>query len=96
MRSKANSPTPRRGHRFFRRILWATGASLAFCLGAFLIYFPGRQSLLAVTLATGLGVTSLQMQVEQVEDKAIEGRELSLSEKQFLLDLYTCLAKGGH
>jgi hypothetical protein len=61
----------------------------------FLVYFPGRQGLLAFTLATGIGVPRLQAQVDQMEAKAIKGQELSLSERRFLRDLYTCFAKGG-
>ena len=82
-------------HGIVRKLLWGTGASLAVCLGAFLICFPGRQSLLAFSLGTGIGVTRLQTQVDQVEEKAVKGKELSLAEKRFLLDLYNCFAKGG-
>jgi hypothetical protein len=81
--------------QLIRKLLWGAGASFVVCLGAFLIYFPGRQSLLAFTLGTGIGVTSLQTQVAQLEDKAVKGQELSLAEKRFLLDLYNCFAKGG-
>lgn len=82
-------------HRIVRRLVWGTVACLALCLGAFLIYFPGRQSLLAFTLGTGIGVAGLQTQVDQLEAKAVKGQELSPAEKQFLRNLYTCFAKGG-
>ncbi len=62
---------------------------------AVLVYFPGRQSILAFKLATGVGVTSLQTRINQLEDKAINGQEFSPSETGFLLDLYACFAKGG-
>lgn len=83
------------GHKVVRRLLWGTAACLALCLGAFLVYFPGRQSLLAFTLATGIGVTSLQNQVDQLEGKAVRGQEMSVAERRFLRDLYICFAKGG-
>ncbi len=78
-----------------RRFVWGGAACLVLCLGVFLVYFPGRQGLLAFTLATGIGVTRLQAQVDQLEAKAIKGQELSLAERRFLRDLYTCFAKGG-
>lgn len=82
-------------HTVVRRLVGGTGACLALCLVAFLVCFPGRQSLLAFTLATGIGVTSLQTQVDQLEAKAVKRQELSLAEKRFLRDLYICFAKGG-
>jgi hypothetical protein len=78
-----------------RKLLWGAGASLTICIGAFLIYFPGRQSLIAFTLGTGIGVSGLQTQVDQLEDKAVKGLEFSIAEKRFLRDLYSCFAKGG-
>jgi hypothetical protein len=85
----------RRKHPVLRKLLWATGLGMLCCLTGVLIWFPGRQSLLALTLATGIGVGGLQRQVDQVEEKAIHGRELSAAEKRFLVDLYSCFAKGG-
>jgi hypothetical protein len=57
-------------------------------------YFPGRHSLLALTLATGVGVGRLQSQVDALEEKAIRGAAFDETEKRFLEDLYTCLYKG--
>jgi hypothetical protein len=62
---------------------------------AFLIYFPGRQTPIALTLATGIGVNSLQARVDQMEEKAINGKDFTGSDKRFLRNLYTCFAKGG-
>ncbi|MFZ5829628.1 MAG: hypothetical protein ACOY3P_06055 [Planctomycetota bacterium] len=61
---------------------------------AFLIYFPGRQSTLAITLATGLGVERLQQRVDVLEEKAIAGLPFTQADRVFLKDLYTCFAKG--
>lgn len=61
---------------------------------AFLVYFPGRQSLLAMTLASGIGITSMQARVDALEDKAIKGKPFADADKAFLRDLYTCFAKG--
>ena len=61
----------------------------------FLIYFPGNQTPIAFTLATGIGVDKLQSQVDQMEEKAIRGEKFTQQDKQFLNNLYTCFAKGG-
>jgi hypothetical protein len=61
---------------------------------AFLLYFPGRQSLLALTLASGLGMDSLQAHVDALEEKAIKGEQFTEADKAFMHDLYTCFAKG--
>ena len=61
---------------------------------AFLIYFPGRQSLLALTLASGIGIDGLQARVDALEQKAIDGRPFTVADRVFLRDLYTCFAKG--
>ena len=77
--------------RFFKILLWI----FLFLLIAFLIYFPGSQTPLAFTLATGIGVDGLQSQVDQMEYKAIHGEEFTEEDKRFLENLYTCFAKGG-
>lgn len=53
-------------HKVLRRLVWVTATGLVLCLGAFLVYFPGRQSPLAFTLATGIGVAGLQARVDQL------------------------------
>lgn len=69
--------------------------AVGFLVLAFLIYFPGRQTPLALTLATGIGRSGLQMCVDQMEDKAIKGLEFTEDDKRFLGALYSCFAKGG-
>ena len=59
------------------------------------ILFPGRQSLLAITLATGFGTEDLQKKVDLMEAKAIQGKPFSEGEKEFLYDLYKTMASGG-
>jgi hypothetical protein len=78
-----------------RRCAKVAGGLIVFLAAAFLIYFPGRQSLYAVTLATGLGVGGLQENVDRIEEKAANGETFTDSDKAFLKDLYTCFAKGG-
>jgi hypothetical protein len=61
---------------------------------AFLAHFPGRQSLLAITLASGLGLDGLQARVDDLEEKAIKGERFTEADRAFMHDLYTCFAKG--
>jgi hypothetical protein len=61
---------------------------------AFLVYFPGHQSLLALTLASGIGVGRLQARVDALEQKVIDGQPLTEMDRAFLRDLYTCFARG--
>jgi hypothetical protein len=61
---------------------------------AFLIYFPGHQSLLALTLASGIGIGGLQARVDAMEQKAIDGERFTETDRAFLRDLYICFAKG--
>lgn len=68
--------------------------SLVVAFVAFLIYFPGRQSVLALTLASGIGIDELQAQVDALEQKAIDGQPFTEADRAFLRDLYTCFAKG--
>lgn len=81
----------RRLKRFTKILMWLS----LFFLIAFLIYFPGSQTPIAFTLATGIGVDGLQSRVDQMEDKAIGGEEFTEEDKRFLENLYTCFAKGG-
>ena len=66
-------------HPIIRKLLWLIGSFLALCLAAFLIYFPGGQTIIALTLATGIGVSSLQAHIDRLEDEAINGRQLASS-----------------
>lgn len=78
-----------------RRCMIAWAVVVLTGVAAFLLHFPGQQAPMAITLATGLGTPSLQARVDALEEKAIHGKSLTNSEKQFLTDLYTCFAKGG-
>ena len=84
----------RRRCRTLRRCTAAATGLLAVAIAAFLIYFPGRQSLLALTLASGLGIDDVQARVDALEEKAIKGKGFTEADKAFLRDLYTCFAKG--
>jgi hypothetical protein len=82
----------RRKRRLFLKI---AGIVLPALVVAFLVYFPGAQGPIALTLATGIGVSGLQERVDALEEKAINGEEFTEEETKFLRDLYTCFAKGG-
>jgi hypothetical protein len=86
---------PRSRHPIVRKLFLFLSAFLALCGAAWLFCFPGKQAALGLTLATGVGVGKLQARIDQLEDKAIEGRELSGAEREFLRDLYSSFAKGG-
>lgn len=72
----------------------AAAGLLASATIAFLVYFPGRQSLLALTLASGIGIDGLQARVDALEQKAIDRQPFTVADRAFLRDLYTCFAKG--
>lgn len=84
----------RRRYTTLRRCAVAAAGLLVTAMVAFLIYFPGRQSSLALTLASGLGIDGLQARVDALEEKAIKGEGFTKTDKAFLRDLYTCFAKG--
>ncbi|MCX7010559.1 MAG: hypothetical protein NTY53_25500 [Kiritimatiellaeota bacterium] len=79
----------------FRRLLKSLLRVLFLLLVVFLVYFPVRQTPIAFTLATGIGVSWLQARVDELDDKAINGKPFTADEKQFLNNLYRCFAKGG-
>jgi len=83
-----------RRRKMFRRCVNVVGGLFILLALAFLIYFPGRQSLLAVELASGFGVEGLQEEVDALEAKAIAGETFTADDKVFLRNLYTCFAKG--
>jgi hypothetical protein len=68
---------------------------LAVLVAAFLIIFPGRQTPIAFSLATGIGISGLQNRVDQLEAKAIAGLPPTEDDKAFLGNLYACFGKGG-
>ncbi|MBN1137645.1 MAG: hypothetical protein JXM73_13745 [Anaerolineae bacterium] len=84
----------RRRYTMLRRCVAVAAGLSVIANVAFLIYFPGRQSLLAMTLASGLGIDGLQARVDALEEKAIKGEVFTETEKAFLRDLYACFAKG--
>lgn len=49
---------------------------------------------MAVTLATGLGVHSLQARVDRLESRAVAGDPFTNADRAFLRDLYRTLQKG--
>ena len=85
----------KRKRRRRRRVLAVLTVVVAVLAAALLIHFPGRQTPIALTLATGIGIPGLQARVDRLEDKAINGHEFTEDDKRFLRDLYTCFAKGG-
>ena len=50
---------------------------VAVLLAASLIIFPGRQTPIAFSLATGIGISGLQSRVDELEAKAIGGVALT-------------------
>ena len=89
--AKKDKPKVSRRKRLFRFLLRA----FAIIALALLVYFPGRQAPIAFTLATGIGVDSLQDRIDMLEEKAIAKESFSDDEKRFLKNLYSCFAKGG-
>jgi hypothetical protein len=96
--SKGRDPQAR-GHvrlNFNKRFGLRHAIGIAVVLGviATQVLFPGRRTLLAFTIGTGLGRDSLQRQIDTLEDKAIEGVALSDEDLSFLEDFYSTLASG--
>ncbi|GEM_PF-968023 len=93
--NRAVSPPRTRLQKWWRRLLKGLGGVIVSLILAILIIFPGRQTPMALTLATGIGISGLQTTVDRLEEKAIRGEEFSEEDKAFLQNLYTCFAKGG-
>ena len=70
-------------------------ASALIAIVAFLVIFQESQRSIAFTLASGIGMTELQIKVDRIEKSVVEGRELTEAERAFLRDIYSCFAKGG-
>jgi hypothetical protein len=81
--------------KWVKRFLRLLGVSFVALLIGWLVYFPGRQTLMAFTLATGIGIHSLQSSVDALGEKAVRGETITSDDKRFLRDLYQCFAKGG-
>jgi hypothetical protein len=81
--------------RRVKRVLAAAGMVVCILVPVvFFCVFPGQQASIAFTLATGVGLSGLQVRIDEMEAKAIRGGEFSDGDKAFLVDFYTCLAKG--
>ena len=81
-----------------RKILFVVGM-IVLCLGVLASVvlrtsFPGQQASIALRLATGIGISALQEQIDAMEDKAIHEEEFTEADRTFLADFYTCLATG--
>ncbi|MEO0514793.1 MAG: hypothetical protein AAF086_05795 [Planctomycetota bacterium] len=79
----------------FRKTLTALAVLLLIVILAGVIVFPGQQTPLALTYATGWNVKNTQSKIDQLEDRAIRQQAFSDVDKKFLFDLYTAGAKGG-
>jgi hypothetical protein len=60
-----------------RRCAAVAAGLFAIATVAFLICFPGRQPLLALTLASGVGIGGLQARVDAMEQKATDGERFT-------------------
>ena len=67
---------------------------VSFCL-LWVSAFPGNRATIALILLTGLGRDKLQSTVDQIEETAVKKKELSETQRLFLVDLYRTLATGG-
>lgn len=94
-RKNISQPDKKPKRKLLRRFARILLGIVVFLMAAFLIYFPGQQTPIAFTLATGIGVKGLQVRVDQMEEKAIHGDDFTDSNKKFLRNLYACFAKGG-
>lgn len=56
--------------------------------------FPGRRTLYAITIGTGIGRDALQRRIDALEEKAIRRADFTTSERTFLTDFYSTLATG--
>ena len=63
-------------------------------IGFYFWLFPAGQARIAFHLITGIYESSVQSQVDELEDRAIHKQVFSPSEKQFLHDLYSVFATG--
>jgi len=63
--------------------------------GALAIIFPGRKTIYAFILLTGIGRDHLQTQINSVEEHAIKNKRPSIQQEKFLKDFYRTLAIGG-
>jgi hypothetical protein len=71
--------------------LVAVGASSL----ALMAVFPGPRSMLAFTLLTGIGRDQLQTIINDLENDAIQNKEPTMYQREFLKHFYLTLAEGG-
>lgn len=79
----------------FRKTLTAAAVLFLCVLLVGVVVFPGQQTPLALTYATGWNVEKTQAKIDRLEGRAIEKQPFTEQEKQYLFDLYTAGAKGG-
>ncbi len=80
--------------RNWKKILfWILITALVVPVAVLLAYFPGQQTLLSLTLATGIGVEKLQDRVDEFEEKAIRKEPFSKEDKVFLKDFIHASSK---
>lgn len=72
-----------------RKTLTALALAAGLFVGFVLLYFPGRQAPLALTLSTGWNMPQLQSRIDALEDQAIRGEVLAAIDQRFLTRLYT-------
>ena len=86
---------PERGKRSMWRRLWLLSSLFVLAIAIFVFfYFPGRQRPIAMRLATGIDIGTLQGQIDSLEALAINKRPFSADQKAFLREFYTTLGKG--
>ena len=84
-----------RGKRSTWRRLWLASSLSVLAIAVFVFfYFPGRQRPIAMRLATGIDIGTLQEQIDGLEEMAIHKRPFSEDHKAFLREFYATLAKG--
>ena len=62
---------------------------------ALIVVFPGPRSILAFTLLTGIGRDRLQTIIDDLESDAIQNKEPTKHQREFLEHFYWTLADGG-
>ena len=89
------SEPPKAWSRIVRRSrTWVALALLGAAVSA-MILFPGPRLGMAFTLATGIGVATLQARIDELEEKAVRRAPLNEDDRAFLVDFYSTLATGG-
>lgn len=58
------------------------------------VLFPGQRFGMALRVSSGVGIATLQREIDRLEEKAIASESFSDSERAFLVDFYRTLATG--